>query len=279
MTADLTPKYLINDYNSDNGDHEVRETTADELAHIFSKSVSEMERVIKYNIDAIEKYTNDQNGGLEAYAVVNIHGASQGYTTAVLTRNAYSGVGRSSYSRLMKVKFPEQRANNSVGEISPEYFMTFTEDLADIMKHHADVIRQLQSDKGVPTLKTDRMLFEFSEDGFNVSKLSVLYKCPNCGKDTKAISITRHMAGQQCLVDTASRDVRDSGYEELIIHKHLGSVIKANVGAQPRPKEYTYWVQPWVNEAIQQFEKHPGFAGLSLSEYLAKMGTDKQTGN
>lgn len=279
----LTPKYVYNDRASDGSDTmEPRDCDVNYLVDRISKSIDTMERVIKVNIDAMEKHTADVKSEFEAYIMVNqgYHGAS-----ASMPCNVYSGYASgSNRSFLQKVNYNGATSTWTIGQgqqcdidnLTPTFIMSFTENLAEIMKHHADVVRQLQTDKGVPSLKTDRMFLVLTDDDLLVSRFSVLYTCPNCDKDVKAVSITRHMASQQCLVDTANRDVRTGGYQELMDPKHTNSIIKANVGAQPRPKEYQYWVPQWVNEAVEQFQKRGGFAGLSLSEYLSKLAEEKR---
>lgn len=274
----LTPKYVINDYDSDTGEVTPRQTTAIEVADMLDKSVKKMEEVIRANLDAIEKYTTNIKSPYDAYVMVNMSSHNiEGNVTR--PNNVYSGRGGSSRSALKKVNFDGYQFQGGIGDLSHEHIVSFTEDLTYVMEYHANVSRQLRTPKGVPSLKTDRLFLELTDDNLLVARVNVLYDCPNCLKETKAVSITRHMTSQQCLVDTASKDVRMAGYQSLLATKHTSSVVKAAVGAEARPKEFEYWVPQWVNEAIEQFEKRGGFAGLSLSEYLSKLAAERQTPN
>lgn len=94
--------------------------------------------------------------------------------------------------------------------------------------------------------------------------------CDNCGHIVVKRNMSSHAISLACKQATNDRDLRQLGWKTLSGH-HVAAIFKSGVQHDIRASGFTMWVPPWVESAINKYEKGEGYGGMTLSEFLSKL--------
>jgi len=99
-------------------------------------------------------------------------------------------------------------------------------------------------------------------------------ECVKCGAILTRGGMKVHLNSFVCAVATATKDVKHNKWVEVVDGAQIAAIRQAGTQYAIVPSGFSMWVPPWVIKEIECWQTNPQFAGLNMSDYLAKMSPD-----
>lgn len=151
----------------------------------------------------------------------------------------------------------------------------FTLDLQQIVKDQESFIEDVKASKQVH----NRCYVDRAGPIMSTSHILDGQVCQYCGAVYPSNKMARHQLSQICKIDSANRDLREQQWQPVEDGPEIRAIREAGIAMELRPNGFTMWAPPWVKDAMEQFKRNNGFAGMSLTEYLNKMKPEDKTGS
>jgi hypothetical protein len=96
--------------------------------------------------------------------------------------------------------------------------------------------------------------------------------CPYCKQHVCKSDMDQHLLSPQCYLDTETLKVKEMGYEQVFDINEMIAVRQSVVAEYKMVPTYiTFYVPPWVGQALKIYRESNGFADMTLTEFLATM--------
>ena len=96
--------------------------------------------------------------------------------------------------------------------------------------------------------------------------------CPYCKHPICKNDMDRHLLNPQCYLDTETFKVKEMSYEQIFDVNEMIAVRQSVVAEYKMVPTYiSFYVPPWVSQAIKMYHESDGYAGMDLTEFLVKM--------
>lgn len=98
--------------------------------------------------------------------------------------------------------------------------------------------------------------------------------CPKCGALLGRYS-SKHMRSPSCMGRVVSNLNENRGWVKVQDTSVIKAIEDSGLEHDTQPVQYVTYAPKWVVDAATKFKKSGGYAGMKLSQYLAKMKDNK----
>jgi hypothetical protein len=109
---------------------------------------------------------------------------------------------------------------------------------------------------------------------YNLVSITIIegVTCPYCKQHVCKNDMDRHLLNPQCYLDTETLKVKEMGYEQIFDINEMIAVRQSVIAEYKMvPMYINFYAPPWVAQALKIYRESDGYAGMTLTDFLATM--------